>query len=59
MTIQSEYLCCREYGTLVGEPVVLIATGIGPVATAICLAEVSTAVDADMRHAAAQHMALH
>jgi hypothetical protein len=26
----------------VGEPVTLIATGIGPVATAICLAEVSS-----------------
>ncbi len=30
----------RQYGTLVGEPVILVATGIGPTAAAICLAEV-------------------
>jgi hypothetical protein len=33
---------CRSYGTLVGEPVILVATGIGPGAAIICLAEVST-----------------
>ena len=32
----------RSYGTLVGEPVILVATGIGPGAAIICLAEVST-----------------
>lgn len=31
---------CRSYGTLVGEPVILVATGIGPGAAIICLAEV-------------------
>lgn len=36
-----QHLGCRAYGTLVGNPVVLVSTGIGPVAAAICLAEVS------------------
>jgi hypothetical protein len=31
---------CRSYGTLVGEPVILVSTGIGPGAAIICLAEV-------------------
>lgn len=36
----NDTLCAsRSYGTLVGEPVILVATGIGPTAAAICLAE--------------------
>ncbi len=35
----------RSYGTLAGEPVILVATGIGSAATAMCLAEVLHCAD--------------